>query len=119
MISLKRLPPFSQDYCYSRRIVYVDAENYFGEGELDLYGKDQTLFKTQLSFSFPGQIPGTNGDATELLSGPNMGLLVNFRSKHVTLSPYLRSCVDAQCEQYGYLDTTRYASPEGLMKIVQ
>ena len=55
----------------------------------------------------------------ELLAGPYIGLLVNFRNKHVTVLPYLHSCLDSECTAAGYLDITRYASPEGLMKIMQ
>jgi hypothetical protein len=56
---------------------------------------------------------------TELLSGPNVGLLVNFINKHVTVSPGLKPCVNSDCARDGYLDTRGYASPEALMKIVQ
>ena len=119
MISLERLPQFAQGYCYDRRGMYVDQENYFGAGELDLYGDGGTLFKTQLTFLYPAAIPGANGDLAEPLSGPNTGLLVNFRNRHVTLLPYLRPCLNADCSKDGYLDISRFASPEGLMKIVQ
>jgi hypothetical protein len=35
------------------------------------------------------------------------------------MSPYLRPCLNTDCAKDGYLDISRYASPEGLMKIVQ
>jgi hypothetical protein len=119
VISLKRLPQFAKGYCYSRRVMYVDKQNFFGGGELDLYGETGSLFKAQLTFLYPVTIPATGGDVVELLSGPNAGLLVNFRNRHVTVSPYLVSCFNIECSKDGYLDTSRYASPEGLMKIVQ
>jgi Protein of unknown function (DUF1329) len=119
VISLERLPQFAQGYCYGRRVMYVDRENYFGAGELDLYGNGGTMFKTQLTFLYPATIPATDGDVAEPLSGPNTGLLVNFRNRHVTASPYLRACLNIDCSGNGYLDVSRYASPEGLMKIVQ
>jgi hypothetical protein len=119
VLSLKRLPQFAKGYCYSKRILYVDKENYFGAGELDLYDALGKLSKTQLVFLDPVPIPGSKGDIAELLTGPSIGLLVNFRNKHVTVSPYLRSCLNDQCAGAGYLDVSRYASPEGLMKIVQ
>jgi Protein of unknown function (DUF1329) len=119
VISLKRLPQFAKGYCYSERVMYVDKENYFGAGELDLYRVPGSLYKAQLLFLYPAQIPATDGDMTELLAGPNTGLLVDFWNRHVTVSPYLRSCVNGECAKDGYLDITRYASPEGLMKIVQ
>lgn len=119
MISLKRLPQFARGYCYSRRVMFVDKENYFAGAEFDLYGDAATLLKMQATFLYPAAIPGTGGDVVELLSGPNTGLLVNFRNRHVTVSPYLTSCLNIECSKDGYLDTSRYASPEGLMKIVQ
>jgi hypothetical protein len=64
-------------------------------------------------------IPKTGGDVVELLTGPNVGFLVNFINKHVTVSPGLKPCVNADCASDGYLDIRRYASPEALMKIVQ
>jgi hypothetical protein len=119
LISLKRLPQFANGYCYSQRVMYVDKENYFGAGELDLYGTGGRLHKAQLVFLYPVVIPASGGDQAELLSGPNTGLLVNFQNKHVTVSPYLRACLDGECSKDGYLDISRYASPEGLMKIMR
>jgi hypothetical protein len=119
VLSLTRLPEFAKGYCYNKRIMYVDKENYFGAGELDLYDTLGKLSKTQLVFLYPAPIPGSGGDVAELLAGPYIGLLVNFRNKHVTVSPYLRSCLDDDCSPAGYLDLSRYASPEGLMKIMQ
>jgi hypothetical protein len=119
VISLKRLPQFAKGYCYSQRVMYVDKQNFFGGGELDLYDATGSLFKAQLTFLYPITIPATGGDVAELLSGPNTELLVNFQNRHVTASPYLVSCLNIECSKDGYLDTSRYASPEGLMKIVQ
>jgi hypothetical protein len=119
VISLRRLPSAAQGYCYSRRVMYVDKENYFGAGELDLYDPRGDLFKSQFVLLYPAVIPKTGGDVVELLTGPNVGFLVNFTNKHVTVSPGLKPCVNADCASDGYLDIRRYASPEALMKIVQ
>jgi hypothetical protein len=119
VLSLKRLPQFAKGYCYNERVMYVDKENYFGAGELDLYDAPGNLSKTQLVFLYPAPIPASAGDVAELMTGPYTGLLVNFRNKHVSVEPYLRSCLDGECSASGYLDIGRYASPEGLMKIVQ
>jgi len=118
VISMQRLPAFAKGYCYSRRVMYVDKENYFGAGELDLYAPSGELFKTQLVFLYPESIPATR-DVAELLAGPNTGFLINFTNKHVTISPGLKSCVNSNCAKDGYLDVSRYASPEALSKIVQ
>jgi Protein of unknown function (DUF1329) len=119
VISLRRLPSAAKGYCYSRRVMYVDKENYFGAGELDLYNPAGDLFKSQIVLLYPAEIPETGGDVVELLSGPNVGFLVNFSNKHVTVSPGLKSCINTDCAKDGYLDIRRYASPEALMKIVQ
>jgi hypothetical protein len=118
VISLRRLPAFAKGYCYSRRVMYVDKENYFGGGELDLYNPQGDLFKTQLVWFYPVSIPKTK-DVAELLAGPNTDFLINFINKHVTVSPSLRSCVNSDCAKEGYLDVQHYASPDALMKIVQ
>jgi len=119
VLSLKRLPQYAKGYCYSERVIYVDQENFFGAGELDLYDTPGKLSKTEMAFLYPVPIPASAGDVAELLTGPYTGLLVNFRNQHVTVSPYLRSCLDGGCAAGGYLDLSRYASPEGLMKIMQ
>jgi hypothetical protein len=119
VISLQRLPSAAEGYCYSRRVMYVDKENYFGAGELDLYNPSGDLFKTQFVLLYPAEIPGTDSDVVELLSGPNVGFLVNFTNKHITVSPGLKPCINSTCARDGYLDIRRYASPDALMKIVQ
>ena len=119
VIALERLPIAAKGYCYSRRVMYVDKENYFGAGELDLYNPAGDLFKSQIVFLYPATIPGSGGDVVELLSGPNVGFLVNFTNRHVTVSPGLKPCINSDCAGEGYLDIRRYASPEALLKIVQ
>jgi hypothetical protein len=119
VLSLRRLPGAANGYCYSRRVMYVDAENYFGAGELDLYDPAGKLFKTQMVFLYPAPIPKTGHDVAELASGPNVGFLVNFTNRHVTTQIGSQACVNSDCERDGYLDVRRYASPEALMKIVR
>src|SRR5262249_39629626 len=119
VVSMKRLPQFAKGYCYGDRVLYIDKENYFSAGAVDLYTAGGDLYKAQLVFQYPEAIPGTRSDVAELLSGPYTGLLVNFKNKHATIEPNLKPCVNGNCVQGGYLDVTRYASPEGLMKIVR
>jgi hypothetical protein len=116
---MERLPQFADGYCYGKRVIYIDKENYFAGAQLDLYDAAGALYKSQLIFSTPAPVPGTNGDVAQLAAGPNTSYLINFKDKHVSISPSLRSCVNVDCEKNGYLDVTRYASPEGLVKIVQ
>ena len=118
-IALKRLPGADKHYCYSKRVMYVDTENYFGAGELELYDTTGRLYKLQMVFLYPENIPGTINEVAELASGPSVGFIVNFKDRHVTASVGLQSCVNKDCAEAGYLDVHRYASPEALMKIVQ
>jgi len=115
---LRRLSAFAKSYCYSRRIIYVDEENYFGSGELDLYDPRGKLYKTQMVLLYPMPIPKTN-DVAELLAGPSTGVLIDFVNEHVTVSPGSHPCINSDCAKYGYLDIHHYASPEGLTEIVQ
>ena len=115
----QRLPQFAEGYCYGKRVMYVDKENYFSGAQLDLHDPSGALYKTQLIFSYPAPISDTHGDVAELGAGPNTSFLVNFADKHLSISSALRSCINSECAKSGYLDVTRYASPEGLMKIVQ
>jgi hypothetical protein len=119
VLTLRRLPSAARRYCYSRRVMYVDAENYFGAGELDLYDPTGRLSKLQMIFLYPAPIPQAGHDVAELTSGPSVGFIVNFKDRHVTASVGLRSCVNSACAKDGYLDIRRYASPEGLMKIAR
>lgn len=119
VVSLERLPQFASGYCYGKRVMYIDKENYFGGAQVDLYDPAGELYKTQLIVSRPGPIPETRGDAAQLLAGPNTSLLINFKDRHVSMTLALHSCVNSDCVKNGYLDVSRYASPEGLLKIVQ
>jgi hypothetical protein len=119
VISLERLPQFASGYCYGRRVLYIDKQNYFAGAQVDLYDSAGELYKVQFIVSHPAPIPGTVGDAVELLAGPNTSILVNFKVKHVSMTAALDSCVNSDCAKNGYFDVSRYASPEGLLKIVQ
>jgi hypothetical protein len=119
VIALERLPQFSNGYCYGKRILYVDKENYFAGAQLDLYDSSGQLFKSQLVFSYPEPIPGTEHDAAQLVAGSNTSFLINFKDRHLSLEPNLRACINSECARNGYLDIRRYASPDGLMKIAQ
>jgi hypothetical protein len=52
------------------------------------------------------------------ISGNNTAYVVDFQDKHITIVVGLHVCVDGECAKT-YLNISRYASPEGLMKIQQ
>lgn len=119
VISMERLPQFADGYCYGKRVMYIDKENYYAGAQLDLYEPTGGLYKSQLIFSYPASVPGADGEVAQLAAGPNTSFLINFKDQHVSIAPSLPSCVNSECEKNGYLDVSRFASPEGLLKIVQ
>jgi len=119
VIALERLPQFADGYCYRKRVLYVDKENYFAAAQLDLYDSADQLFKSQMIISYPQAIPGTANDVVQSVAGSNTSFLINFKDKHLSVEPNLHACINSDCARNGYFDVSRYASPEGLMKIVQ
>jgi hypothetical protein len=116
---MERLPQFSDGYCYGKRVLYVDKENYFGGAQIDLFDASGNLFKMQMIVSYPQPIPGTAHDVVQLVAGSNTSFLINFKDEHLSIDPNLHACINSDCAKDGYFDLSRYASPEGLMKIVQ
>ncbi len=119
VIGLERLPQYSDGYCYRKRVLYVDKENYFAGAQLDLYDSADELFKSQMIISYPQPIPGTANDVVQSVAGSNTSFLINFKDQHLSVEPSLHACINSDCARNGYFDVSRYASPEGLMKIVQ
>ena len=119
VIELTRLPQYAMGYCYGKRVLYLDKENYFATST-DLWDMAGNLYKWIGVFAYPGLIPGLRLDGQLVtITGPNTGYLVNFQDEHATVFIGLHVCVDRECAKGGYLDISRYASPEGLMKIQQ
>ena len=115
VIDMSQLPAYSQGYCYSRRVLYVDKETFLPLA-IELYDRQGALFKfitqfwTPLAVPSAGSVLGTNG--------PQTGWSINFADQHVTIALTQSSCYNTNCQPQ-YLDASQYASPEGLMKIVQ
>ncbi len=119
VVQLTRLPAFARGYCYGKRILYLDKENYFPVNT-DLYDPANNLYKWIVIFAYPAIIPGLGLDGQMItITGPNTAYAVNFQDEHATVFIGLHVCVDKECEAKGYLDISRYSSAEGLMKIVQ
>jgi hypothetical protein len=115
VIEMSRLPAYSQGYCFSRRVLYVDKETFFPLA-IELYDQHGALAKFITQFWTPQPIPD-NGSALGT-NGPQSGWSVNFSDKHVTIALTQNSCYNTNCDRQ-FLDASQYASPEGLMKIVQ
>jgi hypothetical protein len=115
VIEMKRLPAFDSGYCYSNRVLYIDAETYFPLAT-ELYDRDGKLYKFLFEFLMPLRVPQT-GVALGA-NGATLDSIVNFKDKHLTISTVEEPCYNTDCSA-SYFDVERYASPQGLMKIVQ
>jgi hypothetical protein len=115
VIEMSRLPAYSQGYCYSRRVLYIDKETFLPLA-IELYDSRGALFKFITQFWTPLAVP--SGGAVLGTNGPQAGWSINFADKHVSISLTQESCYNTDC-QPRYLDAGQYASPEGLMKIIQ
>jgi hypothetical protein len=115
VIEMSRLPAYSQGYCYSRRVLYVDKETFLPLA-IELYDPQGGLFKFITQFWTPLAVP--SGGAVLGTNGPQAGWSINFGDKHVSISLTQTSCYNTDCQPQ-YLDASQYASPEGLMKIIQ
>jgi hypothetical protein len=115
VIEMSRLPAYSQGYCYSRRVLYIDKETFLPLA-IELYNPQGGLFKFITQFWTPLAVP--SGGAVLGTNGPQTGWSINFGDKHVSISLTQSSCYNTDCQPQ-YLDASQYASPEGLMKIVQ
>jgi hypothetical protein len=119
VIPMKRRPQFAKGYCYAERVLYVDKENYFGAGELDLYEKTGGVAQVTVGIPVSRIYSDHPLRSRRVVSRAEYGFLVDFKNKHVTISPYLRPCVNADCANDGFLNIKLYASPEGLMMIMK
>ena len=119
VVSLTRLPQSSAGFgCYGKRVLYLDRQNYF-PASTDLWDTAGNLYKWLFVLERPAFIPGLGLDGQLLtISGNNTAYVVDFQDKHITIVVGLHVCVDGECAKT-YLNISRYASPEGLMKIQQ
>jgi hypothetical protein len=119
MVEMTRLPAVSRGYCYGKRLMYFDKENYFPD-HTEVWDRAGNLYKWIVVFAYPAILPNLGLDGQEVtITGPNTGYVVNFQDQHATVFIGLHVCVDKECDAQGFSDISRYASPEGLMKIMQ
>ncbi|MGH7907186.1 MAG: DUF1329 domain-containing protein [Candidatus Binataceae bacterium] len=115
VIEMSRLPAFASNYCYSKRVLYVDKHTFFPLA-FELYDTKGQLAKYFVEFIAPMRVPKT-GVALST-NGAIETFIVNFKDKHMTLNTAQDACYNTECSA-NYFDISRYASPAGLMKIVQ
>jgi len=119
MLQMTRLPSQSRGYCYGKRVLYVDKENYFPD-HTEVWDRAGNLYKWIVVFAYPAILPGLGLEGQEVtITGPNTGYVVNFQDEHATVFIGLHVCVDHECDAQGFSNIGRYAQPDGLMKIMQ
>ena len=119
VLSVQRLPEYRGGYCYGKKIIYVDKENYTPLAN-DVYDAAGKMYKYLSASFYPTPVPTVNGGGEALnIDSSNAFLVANFQDTHITFLVEPETCVDAECTKTGYLDVSRYASPDGLMKIGQ
>ena len=117
-VSMERLPQFATGYCYSKRVVYVDKQS-LSPFVSDVWDSTGKLYKWFGNFIAPSQIGGLGVDGQiYTYTGGGTVIIANFLDSHATDFPGLMSCIDDECDP-SFMDTTRYALPQGLMKIGQ
>lgn len=115
VLEMERLPPFSSNYCYSKRIIYVDKETFFPL-TTELYDPDGKFYRYIFEFLRPLRVPNT-GIALGVESADEV-FAINFKDKHLSVSATESPCSNGDCSA-DYLDISLYASPDGLAKIGQ
>jgi hypothetical protein len=117
VLEMERLPAFATGYCYGKRVEYIDKESLYAP-VTDMWDTSGHLYKW-----LPAQVApqtrnlGRDSQYYSLVGSCNWGI-VNFLDNHQSLFTCNTSCFDDECPS-GYADITRYALPQGLMKIVQ
>jgi len=118
VIDFKRKPQFQKGYCYGDRLMYVDADTYFPLA-FDIWDTAGKLYKTIQIFNVPLPVPASKGDNI-LTLGIAYGFAVNFLDEHGSIfTGRMPICLDHECDSRGFSDISRYAQPDGLMKIGQ
>lgn len=104
-------------YCYPRKVIYVDKQNYQILGD-DRYDTSQKFWKAGLWWFWKTPIPNSPGDYT-FNSFLNASLLiVDFQNQHFTAGYFNSSTVNTEVPAK-YRNIHRYASPAGLAEIMQ
>ena len=117
VIEMKLRNASKTGYCYGRRRLYIDRENFF-VSKVDLWSPSGELFKWIFTPVRPiDQRAGVDGQIL-FSTGFTENMIVDFVNRHVSDMVGLEPCLDRDCDP-AYLDITRYALPEGLMRIGQ
>ena len=115
VISLKRVGPDANSYCYGKRVIYVDKETW-APLAVESYDRDLALWKFHLIGYRPVPI-GEGGFVIGAGASAGFHQLINIRDQHVSGSLLVDVSVDANAGKY--TNVSRYGLPGGLQQIMQ
>jgi hypothetical protein len=119
VLDVRRLPPYTKDYCYGQRIMYVDKQWYGALWE-DLYDPKMALWKIGLLQPIVLDVPGIG---LQNSSGAGLGHFWDIQNNHATFGGpsdghgYLLLIGDSV--PAGYLDVKKFTTPEGLFQVMR
>lgn len=118
VISLSKVPTKASGYCYGKRVMYVDANDYAPLWE-ELYDSKMRIWKYEAVITHSIDVPGIGMvDST----GSYAQLMWDVQNKHATLSqdPALgRPFYVNQQAPKEYNDIMKYSTPSGLNLIMR
>jgi len=116
VISLERVGPDANSYCYGKRVIYVDKETW-APVAVETYDQSMALWKVHLIGYRP--IPISNDGEVMIGAGASPGFhqLINLRDRHVSGSVLVDVLVNANAGKYA--NVSRYGLPSGLQQIMQ
>ncbi|MGH7905811.1 MAG: DUF1329 domain-containing protein [Candidatus Binataceae bacterium] len=119
VLDVQRVPSLAGDYCYGKRIMYVDKETYQPLWE-DLYDSNRKLWKTELLAMRARMVPEVG---VENMTGSEVGFMWDLNNKHASyiIDPPASGrdvLLDGQAPKQ-YNDVEKYCGPSGLSEIMR
>jgi len=119
VLDVRRLPAYRQDYCYGKRIMYIDKQ---WDGILweDLYDAKMQLWKIGFLQPIVIDVPGIGPQNS---SGASLGHFWDIQNNHATFGGpadghgYVLLLNDQVPQEY--LDVKKYTTPEGLYEVMR
>src|SRR5262249_25999071 len=97
VIEMERLPSFATGYCYGKRIIYFDKENY-SPYIVDVWDSAGKLYKWFFTPMFPSALDHLGNDGqVDTWSGNATVFIANFLDSHATYFVGINTCLDANC----------------------
>lgn len=121
VIEVSRIPAENPGYCYGKRVMYIDRYYHVANWQ-DLYDSNMQLWKLLLGGTPDGaRVPGVSGGMAPGLGG--FLEIWDLQNDHMSVATSMH---DAQYAYFvnsdapkEYQNYTKYASPAGLMQIMQ